>query len=983
MATARTKWIAAAIGLSLILLALGWLRLRGAPPAAPGAPTAATAATAKRARAPDLHAEPRGGLEGRIVDPAGAPVPRAQVCAGVSGRGVSAAEMAEPTCVEAGADGRYKLTGQMPARYQLDASAPRYRPASYRSPAPARLGFVDLDAGRTQGGLDITLEPGGAAVRGHVKDISGGVVRDARVIVQAGGFRRGGLALARTDAAGLFTTWVAEGPVYARAVADGYAEGERYGAAPGPEIEILLTPESVLVGRVVAADTGEPVPGAKIALESAWGSPDRGGAPEAVCDDGGRFRIRRLSPGRYKPSATAPGRYGQARESVLLGLGQTSSEVVIEVHPAFDVAARVVVAPDGAACAEGSVELHDRARNDGREAALDRAGAVRFEGVLPGTYEVHVSCEARVAEPKYPPVVVTQADVEGLIWSVHEGLAIRGKVVDHDRKPVRARLRAAAKGGDPRAPRTDGWSASETDGTFAIKGLLAATYAVTAIVDEHPAPDPVEVQLDARGARDLEIVIDRGGDVEGTVADEDGHPVAGAEVSAQGPKMRWGDQQRTQADGSFTLRGLPPGDYRVVARRDGDTLRQPGKSDDDPAGVPAVVKASTTARVKLVVERKDGELPGRVVDDLGEPVTDAFIDAEREPEHAGAAPGSARRAVRWGWSRTPTLADLSGNFTIKGLAKGAYAVRAYRKGGGETFAEHAQLGRAVTLTFRPTSSLSGTVTVGGGGAVDRLTLRVSDRGTGLARSETFFRTGGAWTMRDLPAGKLEVSADAPEGAGTVEVVLGDGEAREGVTIALSGRTTLQGRVVSLADGAPVPGIRVSASAQKSAGWSSAPDDPEKGNITDAQGAFRIAGAPVGPILIALGPLDWRNSEYGWVQLPLEVAEGPMTDVGALQLPRRRVAGLERGGDLGFDLAEKVPGTAPTAVVFKVALVRPGGPAAAAGLAAGDVIVSVDGTPVTGPRTYLYATLTRVAEGTTVALGLERGAVVQVTAVKPP
>ena len=66
----------------------------------------------------------------------------------------------------------------------------------------------------------------------------------------------------------------------------------------------------------------------------------------------------------------------------------------------------------------------------------------------------------------------------------------------------------------------------------------------------------------------------------------------------------------------------------------------------------------------------------------------------------------------------------------------------------------------------------------------------------------------------------------------------------------------------------------------------------------------------------------------------------------------------------------------------VAFVRPGGPAAQAGLQAGDEIVSVDGHDVTGVNGYLYYTLTAVKAGTRVRVGLARGVSVEVTASKP-
>ena len=64
------------------------------------------------------------------------------------------------------------------------------------------------------------------------------------------------------------------------------------------------------------------------------------------------------------------------------------------------------------------------------------------------------------------------------------------------------------------------------------------------------------------------------------------------------------------------------------------------------------------------------------------------------------------------------------------------------------------------------------------------------------------------------------------------------------------------------------------------------------------------------------------------------------------------------------------------------MVRPGGPAAA-GLQAGDEIVTVEGQSVIGADAFLHNNLTNVPPGTVVRLGLARGVTVAVKTGKPP
>jgi C-terminal processing protease CtpA/Prc len=99
------------------------------------------------------------------------------------------------------------------------------------------------------------------------------------------------------------------------------------------------------------------------------------------------------------------------------------------------------------------------------------------------------------------------------------------------------------------------------------------------------------------------------------------------------------------------------------------------------------------------------------------------------------------------------------------------------------------------------------------------------------------------------------------------------------------------------------------------------------------------------------------------------------------MPRARVKG-GLTGDLGYATKHEEPGADPDHARFDVVLVRPNGPAAKAGLAVGDEIVSVDGYDVVGSYGYLYHALTRVPEGTVLKLGLKSGASADVRADRP-
>jgi len=955
-----------------------------------GAARAAGSAHAHRPRI-DPATVARGAIAGTVRDPRGAAVAGAEVCAYASSDELSAEDTRDPRCAASGADGRYRVAGLLPARYEVHAGAPQYMPGQYRD-AERRADDLHLAAGEERGGIDIVLRPGGVELAGSVKDIGGGTVGGAWV--RAGSERWGPSprAQTRSRADGSFRLWVAPGRVALTAQAEGYVPGRADATAPGLTVDILLTPEAVLAGRVVEVGGGAPVAGARVGVGSSGGMEDA--SPEAhgsaVTDEQGRFRIARLPPGRYKAFASAPTGSGEARESVLLGLGQTVDGVTIELHPAALVVGRVLEAGNRAPCRDGWVGLSDHKAGRHGGAAVE-VGRVEIEAMLPGTYEVHVQCRGFRAQDEYPALVIAAgAAPPEQEWTVRAGCRIRGAVRSAEGAPV-ARAWISARPAGPMGPRSarDSESApSEEDGSFLIDGLRAGTYEVSVEAADLPPPEePQRVTVAEGGEAAVELRLERAGGVAGDVVDEAGRPVPGVTVRAQG-QARWSmagaGGTMTRDDGSFALEGLRPGTYRVAAMRGGDfgwraALRAPGKGDDDVAGQPVRVVAGETAHARLVVESQSSAIRGRVVDPQGSPITDAYVDAERESESAAAAAGGARRSMRWSWARTPVLTDTDGRFALEKLSAGRYTVRGFRRGGGEALAEGIAAGASVTLTIRRTGSIAGKVVVAGGRPPETMIVTLGDRQTGFSRTEHFFRTGGELTVRDLPAGSFEIAVSAPEGTGHTVAQLAEGQNLTGLSIELEARAAVTGRAVDLEGGAPLAGFRVHVQPIATTSFSVGMSRDQE--VSGADGRFRVEDAPAGRVQLLLFPTEPGASSHGMARRIAVLEAGRTTDVGDVRVPERRLKPDQLPGDLGFVLKQNPPDTEPGNEVLAVAVVRADGPAARAGLQVGDVIAAIDGHDVRGDAS-LYHSLASVPPGQSVTLGLASGAAVKITAGQP-
>lgn len=854
-----------ALGGLLCAAALAWLVFpwfhRGA--GVPVPPLGAASAVARAPRSPpptDVTARPRAGISGHVLDLTRQPVAAASVCAWATpGSGLVTPQTRVPRCARTDSAGAYALVDLFPATpFTISAAADRFAPRGYR--APNGDGAVRLGEGEQRAGVDFVLREG-VLLEGSVNDVTGGGVAGALVVSEDGADR----AVATSGARGEFSLWVEPGPVRVGATAAGYAPGWASGPAPGHVFKIHLVPGGTLVGRAVLAGAETPVGGVLVEGIQVEG----GGARASTrTDDDGRFQIDGLSPGRYRVEATSEGREGYSRSSVTLGMGETSAEIRIELDPAYVVRGRVVDKATGEPCKGGQVTITDPKQNEFSQALIEPDGWARMASVIPGDYHVEVSCKDHVDRDDYPNIVLKDRDSPPLRWEVDRGASVRVEVVDGQGRPVtRASVNAFATGPEGSSGAADH---AEADGTFLLSGLKPGGYHVS-----------VHATLGGRGDKEittslgreerLRIELPSSGTIEGVVEDKAHRPVANVQVIATGPGRAGA---RSLEDGTFSLTGLPSGEYEVRAHERAPRLGLP--AEDGPRVVKVTVVAPDRAKAKVTVEGRDGTIEGRVTDGADRPVTDAFIDFVLAAGNAGVP-----RYV--GSNRAPVITDTDGRFSIDGLADGAYNLRAYRKGGGEANADQVKVGtRDLALKIGAGASIGGTLTARGA-PVERFTLSVRDQKTSFNRGEFFFHARGAFSLHDLPAGTYEVEAETPEGTTATEVTLAEGEQKIGIGLALTLRGSVDGRIVDLEGGAPIAGARISVEGNSR---STLVSGDERNHKSGADGRFHLEGVLAGQWTLTVSPSD---PSFEPMSVPITVPDGGgVTDFGAVRLSRRHV-----------------------------------------------------------------------------------------------
>jgi hypothetical protein len=847
------KRLAVAAVIALAIVALGYVvRGRDRAPAADSTPASSSPA---RARLRELRRQPPGSIAGSVAA-AGAAIANATVCVR------SRAPDAEARCTASDRDGAYAITDLPPGSYVIWASAPQLAGGAWRGPAPDFDDAVRLDAGQHRTHIDLALLAGAAEIRGTVRDVRGRAIPGALIHVTTEPQAAPSFTT-RTTPDGRFVAWALPGEIHVLASADHFVDGDVPATAPVDDLALVLTPGAVLSGLVVEAGTRRPLDDATVTVH---------GGTVTRTDAAGRFELTRLAPGRYKPFATSIGGYGETAESVLLGLGQSVDDLVIEVHPVAVVAGRLAIEDDhGAPCPpdQGEVSLDRYGSSAYYRTRTDLDGAILLEGVLPGLYAVTASCDHFLSRLPYPDLAVHDSDIDGLVWTVTAGARVTGHVLSTARTPIAdATVNLITVNGVG-----FGNAVSASDGSFTADGLAPGTTEVTAHAVGFAQRTTKPSVVTAIGTTvTVDLVLDPGGTIAGDVVDESGQP-AHVRVVVEGPEV---DSQSTDARGHFAIAALAAGSYELRVHLDWGV--PPRASAVPPVGT-ATVTTGRTTQVHLIAPAPTGTIAGTVVDGRGAPVGDVYVTVALEDESVTERSSSSAHGA---W-HDQVLTGPDGSFELTHLPPGHFDVRAYREGGAETVVDHVAIGDHPRLTLAPTGVLAGIVVSATGGPVDDVTISADDRRHHISRDERVFHTGGRFALRDLPAGSYKLTVDGDPRSATV-ITLAEGAVRDDLRLVAQPRFTIRGRLVS-ATGAPLDGWnveapRISQINTTASGGTVVVSDAEDA-ITGPDGRFLLRNLPAGPVTISAGAVDATLRELRTLTL-----QSPTTDVdlGDLAVP---------------------------------------------------------------------------------------------------
>ncbi len=468
-----------------------------------------------------------------------------------------------------------------------------------------------------------------------------------------------------------------------------------YGRLPWKgEPPTLIIADPVRVEGVVTGRNDAPVDGAEVFFAYAGEdvptphSMSEHPTASARTDANGRFSIASVRPGRIALVA-AHDDYCNSDYLRIDVAATGAAEIRLELRDGAHVVGSID--PSMGALADREVDLFSfRGLIGWRQTKSDAQGRFDFEHVIPQEYVIELKSgeeftfdrvrgiHAKETPPGAPKNRGLRKNIE-----VRDGETTR-LVLGEEQHRIRGRGRVTCRGASIVGAQMGAISSGSNedleqvvhtaeDGTFSLEFAGPGWYQLSAFWKSAQYEHEIYVPTD--GSVDLSFEVPSGG-ILGRLVDASGKPLANVHVTLTDAgriaNVEGGDPHgpsrttRTNQDGSFEMRMVPPGTYTLAAP---DGLQFFQSAPVEPYGRVFRRELAVDTELLTGIELKlepEGRIAGKVVDELGRPAGGAHLLILDD----------AGRPCSTYWE---TTANESGAFLIRSVAPGTYHVIASRE----------------------------------------------------------------------------------------------------------------------------------------------------------------------------------------------------------------------------------------------------------------------------------------------------------------
>ena len=495
--------------------------------------------------------------------------------------------------------GGFAFRGLPAGRFELQAFKNAYLRASYGASRPDRAGTpVVVKDGEAVANLSMTIARGGV-ITGVVRDLRGRPVPFVNVRV----LRLGYNAVTGERTLGAPSSG-------STAVTDDRGEYRAFGLPPGGYL-VLVTPGSSSgrsddpIRQSTTDEVRQALQAARSGVVTAPIPPQLAARPSSA-SSAGRVSYAPV----FHPGATDI----RAAATIPLGLSEerTGVDVTIQLVPTATISG-TITAPSGELPAFLSVRLvpmgaqTEMLAGAGLRGASTQPGAngsYVFTGVAPGTYTIKAGTGSGRGAPPNTPTQWAAADVNvsgqdlEIPLTLQPGVAINGRVVFEGSRPTSAELQtlsfALVPPGSGGVSQSSGGGRVDANGRFTFAGVTPDSYQFATTWNAPNAADRWTIKsstANGREAFEAPLRLNPGETLDWTVTFTD-HPasltgvlqdsggraatdyyilVFSSDRNYWTPGSRRVRMTRPATDGSYAVKGLPPGEYFLAAPADLET----------------------------------------------------------------------------------------------------------------------------------------------------------------------------------------------------------------------------------------------------------------------------------------------------------------------------------------------------------------------------------------------------------------------------